>query len=367
MPNANQVEFSTTYFLKTLVLERCAMIGRTSFRSSHFARMAFFQSSFFEGIADFDVAHFTSNTSFHATQFAEAALFNGAHFAATASFSVAQFARRVEFQSAIFSHDTDFVATRFLDHSFFGSAGFMQSAFYNSAQFEGGSNFRFANFNSVTSFDDGRFNAQAAFGGVKFSRFVPSFFQCTMHDNTTFTLSSVYWPDVPKDKRDAESDKEAYRRLRQVSANQHNPEAEHFFLRQEMACDAILKEDWLSRFVVRAFGVFSSYGYSVWRPIAGLLATWGIGALLIQIVFAWAIVYGTPPRGMTEVPGLMDALGLGLANTFAIFGFRSYYLGEAYMIALPVLVKLIGGVQTVLGFIFLFFLGLGLRNRFRLK
>ena len=29
--------------------------------------------------------------------------------------------------------------------------------------------------------------------------------------------------------------------------------------------------------------------------------------------------------------------------------------------------QVLGGVQTVLGFVLLFFLGLGLRNRFRLK
>ena len=134
-----------------------------------------------------------------------------------------------------------------------------------------------------------------------------------------------------------------------------------------MAYDAYLKKDVLSRLIVRAFGWISSYGYSVWRSVIGLGGTWLGGALLMQFAFAWHYIFRTPFKDTPHIPEFAEAIWLGLANTFAIFGFRTFYFGEEYMRSLPGFVKVVGGTQTVLGFVFLFFLGLGLRNRFRLK
>lgn len=54
------------------------------------------------------------------------------------------------------------------------------------------------------------------------------------------------------------------------------------------------------------------------------------------------------------------------ANVFDFFGFlRSYYPGCNP--ALPSGFKLAAGIQTALAYISLFFLGLGLRSRFRLR
>ena len=249
---------------------------------------------------------------------------------------------------------------------------FAGDARFGSAHFAGDVGFGSAHFAGPAGFMDGVFEGTTSFQGVTFETRVPDFFQRSFHDNTKFTTKKERWP--PVDPERAQNDKDAYRRLRQVSAEQQNPENEHFFLRQEMACSAADPEkDWISRWVVRAFGWVSDYGFSLWRPIGGLCVAVVVGWLLIHCYFAWFYVMQEVPPGMEDVPRLtripevFDALGIAVANTFSIFGFRTFYLGDDYMPHLPLVVKLVGGLQTVLGFVFLFFLGLGLRNRFRLR
>ena len=177
-------------------------------------------------------------------------------------------------------------------------------------------------------------------------------------------MTPAQWPKVDPDE--AGQDKSAYRRLRQVSASQHNPEAEHFFLRQEMACDAVLKEDWLSRFIVRSYGAVSGYGYSVARPGSVLLALWLGPALYFLTLFKVNFWSTLNPPDASHADALGSAAGFSFSNLFSFFGLGRRHFGDVWVTA-PDLVHFIGGVQTVLGFVFLFFLGLGLRNRFRLK
>ena len=73
------------------------------------------------------------------------------------------------------------------------------------------------------------------------------------------------------------------------------------------------------------------------------------GALILSLHFGLACNY--------------KALGLSIANTFALFGFQKYFSPEAY----PNWVIVVSGIQTVFGSILLFLLGLGIRNRFRMK
>ena len=63
----------------------------------------------------------------------------------------------------------------------------------------------------------------------------------------------------------------------------------------------------------------------------------------------------------------LELLGLSLANTFPYLGFQRLYFGGDVIQALPAWLKFLGGVQTILGGVFLFLMLLGIRNRFRLR
>jgi hypothetical protein len=63
--------------------------------------------------------------------------------------------------------------------------------------------------------------------------------------------------------------------------------------------------------------------------------------------------------------GYDKALGLSVANTFALFGFQKYSASNPDLY--PNWVVVVSGIQTVFGSILLFLLVLGIRNRFRMK
>lgn len=341
VPRAGSVHFENVYFSNRVNFRQC-VFQYGSFANSYFVG-ANFKSAYFRSAAVFDNTYI-SGASFFSTFFGASAHFQSAHIVGAS----------------------------------FDSAHINGSAYFHEARFVGRTSFGSACFESDAYFTDGSFESRASEGAygfekARFMKWTPWFHGRLFHDDPSFSLVSVgadgtrYWPPVAKHERVAITNRNAYRKLRQISASNQNAEAERFFLRQEMECSAKLEEDFLSRWLIYLYGRLSDYGYSVKGPFIGLISTWLIGALFIHFDFAWAFVDGTPPTGMEAVPGAGDAFGLGFANTVAIFGFRSYYLGEAYMISLPLFAKIIGAFQTIFGFIFLFFLGLGLRNRFRLK
>ena len=77
------------------------------------------------------------------------------------------------------------------------------------------------------------------------------------------------------------------------------------------------------------------------------------------------------PRPAASVHGQGRAfaqhrMGLSFANIFAVFGFYRRFPSD--LLADPTFVTVLLTVsETLLGFVFLFFLGLGLRTRFRLR
>ncbi|PNE09739.1 MAG: hypothetical protein CR217_18410 [Beijerinckiaceae bacterium] len=100
------------------------------------------------------------------------------------------------------------------------------------------------------------------------------------------------------------------------------------------------------------YGLLSDYGRSYARPLYALIAVAAFGTLVLLLSSALAP---------------WQSLGLSLANTFNVFGFRKDFFDAATIECLPTLLKILAAVQTILGTILLFLLGLGIRNRFRMK
>ena len=140
----------------------------------------------------------------------------------------------------------------------------------------------------------------------------------------------------------------------------HKPDDEHFFLRREFRCKALLGP-WHERWLVRAYGALSDFGYSVLRPVWGLGTVIVVFWLVYLMTFVWEAILHEGTRTGAE------AFGLSFSNTFALLGFSRIYYCAEYFANLPAWIKVLGGVQTIAGVVLLFFLGLGLRNRFRLK
>ncbi len=138
---------------------------------------------------------------------------------------------------------------------------------------------------------------------------------------------------------------------------------------REMKCDAVLKKGW-DRFVVQSFGWVSDYGYGVTRPLGILGGLLVIPALIYGWYFGPRCFEGyaiSPPGCMAETGwSLGKGFGFSFANLFAFLGLNRIHFADVWSV-LPRGLGFLASAQTVMGFVFLFFLGLGLRNRFRLK
>ncbi len=342
IPVPGTLDFSNTYFEKDFIWKR-GFPGRAVFSNTYFARSAFFKDVKILGATYFTNAHFAGEAGFKRVELAE----NPSSFRSSGS--------HVSFQQTYFGGPAKFFGVRIQR-----STSFRKARFLNEADFSG------SVFSREVEFDDTEFLGRTHFAETRFEKHVPTFFQNRMHDNTAFSARPSYWPKATR--ANATANKNAYRRLRQISAAHHNPENEHFFLRQEMACDALLKEDWLGRFIVRAFGLVSRYGYSVARPGLVLILLWLGPAIHYLTVFKpdfWATLLA-PTSNAAHGDALGRAAGFSFSNLFSFFGLGRRHFGDVWSTA-PDMVHFIGGVQSVLGYVFLFFLGLGLRNRFRLR
>jgi hypothetical protein len=131
---------------------------------------------------------------------------------------------------------------------------------------------------------------------------------------------------------------------------EHEDELDFFAL--EMQSRRVLSGA-LSGLPIALYGLLCNYGRSYLRPLIGLLITVVIGGVLFLSHF-----------GLAKYP---RAIGLSLANTFGVLGFRKDFIDAHEIETLSRGLKVLSGVQTVAGVGLIFLFGLALRNRFRMR
>jgi Pentapeptide repeats (9 copies) len=386
------VEFQDAVF-NNKVLFNSALFGHnTNFISTVFTAGAIFDNADFYGITCYKGQRSGEPTLFGgATSFQNAKFRNYAHFhdlvfgnAADVSFSSASFGPIAEFDGTTFGGRADFSAAQFRQEASFSSVTFCDKTKFSSATFEEKAQFRDAKFKKGVEFIDTTFSGRVSFLEVKFGQpgkqqnvsFVdcqfakptnfrkaifhsnyPDFAGAVLHDKTAFTDQPGHWPKVALG--DPEQAKASCAVIRHNLGRQGLPEAEHFFFRREMGFAGQIG-GWWERLPYRAFGVVSDYGYSIARPVLWLVGLWLVPAFVFLQWFRTCYCVG-------DWQFLPQALSLSFSNIFNFFGFQRSYLGEAFIRDLGPWLHLLSAVQTIFGFVLLFFLGLGLRTRFRMR
>ncbi|MAB86944.1 MAG: hypothetical protein CML51_06565 [Rhodobacteraceae bacterium] len=136
----------------------------------------------------------------------------------------------------------------------------------------------------------------------------------------------------------------------------------HLFFRREMDLIGRLSP-WYTRVTDWLYGLVSDYGHSFERPIVGLAGLWALWSALYVLYFTSVDKLHLDMDGMDLA---LSIAGLSFANIFAVFGFHWRFPSD--LLADPGTdAILLTASETLLGFMFLFFLGLGLRTRFRLR
>ncbi|MGR3341968.1 MAG: pentapeptide repeat-containing protein [Paracoccaceae bacterium] len=304
----------------------------------------------FTQLARFDSATFTQAARFDSATFTQAAVFNSATFAQLAWFNSATFTQAARFDSAIFSGFAYFLQTQFKGESEFADC-----------QFEKPTNFRMAQFDGFFPVLDG----------------------AVVHLNTTFTARDTaefsikgddpesdakevrrLWPDkIERLQKDLEAAKDSCSIIRHAVSQKGRPEDEHFFFRKEMGYAAQIGGWWQQR-PYRLFGAVSNYGHSIAFPLIWLAVIVVCGTFIFAEYFRSSDFAAT---GRAVDNPWLTGLGFSTSNVLPGFGFGQVYFESGFQAALDWPIKVVAGTQSVLGVVLLFFLGLGLRTRFRLR
>lgn len=389
---SHTIDFSNTHFEKRFTADEMY------FPSS----IVKFTGARFDGISEFCGAHFRgkvqgSRASFQSDFFARKARFDmgvdffRAKFSSLADFADTCFCAPASFTRARFGGDALFVTSKFHSSSKFSESEFEKDADFRSTVFNAGARFERTSFRDVASFAGGEFHAAStpsksiAFSHSVFER--PTSFRqalffdgypdlsgAVLHDKTSFTArmdptsdeialdkdleGRTFWPQ--RTKQDPVSARESCATIRHVLTQQGLPEEAHFFFRREMRFASQIGSFW-QRLPYLLFGWLSDFGYSIQRPLWWLAGIWFLGMAAFWTVFSFP---GGPP--VLSESDLGTAAALSFSNLFPLFGFGRVLLSEV-LASLPRWAQVLSGAQTVLSLPLLFFLGLALRQRFRLR
>ena len=326
--------------------------GGVGFIFVKISRSAIFQNAIFSGYANFGRAEFPRNANFNRTVFSRHADFQTATFPGEASFREAVFSGDANFMNATFSGDASFREAVFSEEANFMNVIFSGDANFRNSTFSGVSKFIKTKFSEAADFSDAVFDAPCNFREVEFKAAYPNLLGTLLHSKTNVTAENKYWPNarIEQSNNDNNYVSESCAHLRQNMASQGLTEAAHFFFRREMDHKAKLSRWWERPF----YEVYrlAEYGLGVWQPLVGIFLLWLSGALSLNI---WGCLNWT------------TAFGLSAANIFKFFGFQRVYFEGNVIANLNPYLQSMTAAQTVFGYVLLFLLGLGLRNRFRLK
>jgi uncharacterized protein YjbI with pentapeptide repeats len=371
----SELNIHQSFFMDYAIFNHCTFCGPVSMGSSIFIQYAPFQNCRFDSYVNFGSVNFAGSTDFEASTFAGHADFNRANFHGYHQFNKVRFADKAIFYDATFQF-ASFRHAAFENGADFGYAQFHEGAAFHGSSFKSaergpvnehyqrreeleqkerpdrywhGASFKNACFGRDVDFQNTQFLASASFGGAVFETTPPFFFGAVFHEGMEWR--GVQWP-LPKSNKNAGNFVDAYAclKLEMDRLKRHEDELDFFALelqaRRAMA-------GWWRGLPIGLYGWFCDYGRSFVRPTLGLLATW----LILAIPFLQS---SGPPK-------FREAVGIGLANTFGILGFRKDFIPSSVIEILPDGLIILSGIQTVLGAVFLSLITLSIRNRFRMK
>jgi uncharacterized protein YjbI with pentapeptide repeats len=333
----DQCDFSDAIFCGD-----ASFVGATFFVGARFRRATFSDRALFGDAA------FYCSTDFSGATFSELADFWGATFSGATDFgektdfACATFSGEARFQRANFVGWANFLGATFSDLVSFSGVSFpLQGTRFRGATFSELAEFRGATFSGEADFEDATFRLEASFVNVEmkgptffraavFSSAPPRFFGAKLHEGTVWR--DVIWPKRPKNAADAGGFVDAYERLKLEMNRLGKHEDELDFFARELQSRRIMLHRPTFGLAIALYGLLCDYGRSYVRPLLGLLFTTAAGAIPLYVYFN-AYVHFSAAQ-------FSRAIGVSLANTFGIFGFRKDFVSPELIDTLP------GGTQS---------------------
>jgi uncharacterized protein YjbI with pentapeptide repeats len=391
-----QVSFIGTHFA-----------GAANFHATTFANAASFDRAEFLGFANFTGARFAQRSSFAHTRFAAGANFTHCQadtelriigcmihgefsmgpsscaghvtFAQTRFHGCATFDATTFHQAAIFSNCIFHADARFRDTLFHRNAAFNGTRFHGAADFSsapsgaafGAAEFLGVIFHGFTSFTNRAFKGITVFREARFDE-PPEFFNVKLPHEADFERATY----GKVTRANAHLAEPAYRTLKLKMSELQHHRLETAFFALELRAKRYNDSSCVARTLYALYCAFSNFGQSFAYPLLWLL---GVAAMSGLIYFA--VIDGPTllSCGMSDQCKLVaDWSRVRHFAALAVVGLVPF-LEFPKQIAMRQLEALTGNrdatslvltiesVETVLSLLFLFLLGLALRNLFRLK
>jgi len=311
----------------------------------------------FEEIVNFSKFIFPQATTFKDTTFKDTTFtketdFSGAIFSSDVNFIGTTFIGVVYFMRATLIGHVDFKAAIFTDTVSFDRTTFTYTANFEGVVFVKFCNFVGTRFLSSTSFNKGCFNEPPNFSGA------------AIHQDTSFhkrNFVTKKYINVPNDYYDAgeyyDDVSRRWRVLKNAMNQAHNRYFELKFFGYEL--DARIEiEKCRTATLLRLYKWSSKYGTGILRPFV----------ILFLFMIAFALIYA---GFITEI-SCIDAFSLSIANSVPFVNNSKYFATEALAQfhtnnELFKTFQILGVFQNVISIIFIFLIGLGLRNKFSIK
>ena len=357
------ISFGGFIFPTNVLFDEAAFAGFAYFHKAAFSSFTNFKRTTFSGFASFQEATFAAGSTFSEAIFSTNVTFEKAIFSLMCIFNKATFSGRGDFSGAIFScsaffnnvnfFQPAFEKTTFSEGAFFDGSTVANNAFFSKATFAEDTSFSRVEFAGRAEFTSCEFSSNISFAGAKFKSQVPAFYDTKFREGIVWGQST--WPPPPKDKEQADRQVYAYERLKaEMERLNRNLEAQFFFA-HELRAQRERETRYSPRRALNfAYQILSGYGQSVRLPVFWLVMVFIFGFGF----FALVPVYNGAPISYGE------AAGLSITN---LISFLPYKVDNDISAHLSPFAKIIGDLQSLLGVILLFLLGLALRNRFRMK
>jgi uncharacterized protein YjbI with pentapeptide repeats len=292
--------------------------------------------------------------------------FDGSKFGNDANLSRASFGESAFFRHCIFGNNTSF------------AEAMVRAAEFSESQFASGVNFRGDEFGAISfvgtcfgglaDFSNRKFTARANFRKARFGT-VPLFHNCELHQDTAFDDDS--FPEDPVGTGEASR---AYRTLKLAMSKHQATREEQFFFRREMREERL--ELWqlggfqrkLRSILYALYGGLSDYGVSVRRPIFWFFAC-VIAFATMYAGFSESTTLWMPGRAFDGLQTLRW-LTYSFVNSLPLGGLDDASR-ELRKVLLPLEVSpwlsIALAFHKILSLLFLFLIGLALRNIFKMK
>ncbi|MBL4854021.1 MAG: pentapeptide repeat-containing protein [Robiginitomaculum sp.] len=361
-----------------------SLIGHVDFSKAIFTEYADFSETKFTDFANFSNTIFEKNADFSNTTFKKNADFSRARFAEHEENSTG----KVDFRNVTFTADANFKAVTFTQNVFFKDVLFAGIADFSDAKFKQNADFKSATCKTTTDFTR-----------TKFSNHPPQFFDAEVSEDTRWPQEENFLTPTHNGETTIEHIN-AYERLALMMSKLEKHHDRHMFFRLEMRVRRRLdvikdvrpaierKHPFLKKvmnipffakpieIIVKApviamnwlYEKFCDYGYGFGRALG-----WWFGHIVLGTVFLFPYkmtMLATPTLAniCTGIKLWGVAFATSFSNAHSFLGLHRGALKDVYAqsAAQVPFFNLIWGFQGLFGIMFLFFLILTVRNRFKM-